>query len=100
MQTTIRHTHTIPKEYMLERPAFYDEHKFKKYMDAVLRLKGFRKIYENGSELLLSFFDKNPDHKEIALDILRYVMDKNITKENLEIKKMFVAGLYEGGFFG
>lgn len=89
---------SIPKEYILEEDAHYDEIKFRFHLKACLMFKSLKSIYEHGDKLFTSFFIEK-EHKEKALDILRYVMDKEETSSTITVKRL-IRGLYDAGFFG
>ena len=93
------YTVSIPKEYILEEDAHYDEYKFRLHIVACLTVTTFSKIYSSGSKLFLSFFKKQ-QHKEIALDILKYVMDKEEVHSDEIITRRLIRGMYDSGFFG
>jgi len=89
----------IPKEYVLERPACYDEYKFKMHLAAMLTITNFISLYESSSKLFNSFFETE-EHAQIAYDLLRYIMDTEEIYNQEIIKKRLIISMCESGFFG
>jgi hypothetical protein len=90
---------TLPKELTLLQPARYNEEKFQSHLKATLTIVSFQSMYEKENRLFNTFFATD-EHKELAYDIIKFIIDRepNIPK-TLMIKK-FVLALYEAGYFG
>jgi len=89
---------SIPKEYVLESPAGYKEYRFRAHVAACLSVTSFTKIYEGAGRLFQSFFITE-EHKEVALDLLRYVMDVDDRATRTIITTRLIAALNEAGYF-
>ena len=96
----------IPKEYFLETPANYDEFKFRNHLTAVLTLTSFA-VLKNcvltdnpfAHSLFASFF-KTKEHKQLAYDLLQYVMDTEDTTDSNIIKQRLIIAMHQSGYFG
>ena len=91
----------IPKEFYLENPACLDDWKFKSHFNAILMFATPAKIL-NGSFLnaFTSFFHTK-EHKEVVVDLLRYVIDTTENPDDVEeVKGKLIKAMYEAGFFG
>ena len=90
----------IPKEYMLEQPAQYDEMRFRLHYKGTRTVHSIMDIYEVRSKLFLSFFN-NKEHRTIVTDIFKYVVDTvDDPEDEQKIFELFIFYMYEAGFFG
>lgn len=88
----------IPKEYMLEEDAAYNRHRFHAHLVGCLTVITFESIYESGSKLFTSFF-RTMEEKEVAIDLLRWVMDSFDKQDRMIITNNLLDSLDEAGFF-
>lgn len=88
-----------PKEYILENPANYDEVRFRLHYRGTRTVHNVQDLYHARSKLFLSFF-QNKEHRTVALDIFRYVVDTTDEDNEDLIMEKFVFALYDAGFFG
>lgn len=89
----------VPKEYILIQPAAYNEFKLRNHINIVFSLSSVDELYQFGSSLLMGFF-KTKEHREVALDILRFTVDKEPSANKEIIKKRFLSALSEAGYLG
>lgn len=94
---------TLPKEYILEIPAYYDAVRVQSQINSLVDHYGMLNL----SDVRYPFVGiaKTQEHKEILHDIFRYVIDTSeynmFEKSNSYIFiRDFMAALYESGFFG
>lgn len=90
----------IPREYYLEEPARYSRQKFCMHMFVVLQQHSIDALYGQDIPLFTSFFRKG-EHTDIALDLLRYVVDidpQNKSTDSLIIR--LASALDQAGYFG
>lgn len=90
----------VPKEFMLEKPACYDDWKFKQHMKGLLSITSIKELYDSKYKNLFGSFFRSNEHADVAYDIFKYIVDKDELIDETVIIHRFTSALYEAGFFG
>lgn len=92
-------TQILPKELMLAQPVKYDEFRFRNHLSAALSLVTLASLYSKESSIYNGFF-RNEDDKQLAYEILRYIIDREPNLPSGQMVRRYVILLNEAGFFG
>lgn len=96
---------TLPKEYILLSPRWYDIVKTKKEITALIHAFTLRSLVLSDSPMLCIFNDT--EAKEVFIDIFHYLVDRESINHNIYAKEYeetfirnLIIALNESGYFG